>query len=165
MVLGARNISYNPRGLYDNVKSALIEFSDNSVEVVAEVYFQPFKDIPVKALLLGKDGKLYDYDDLEAYLRPFGNFSGNNESKGVKRFFNLDPETVDDVLEHSKVEWVDRKEVDDRGRYHTTIVENDGYQMSIYDLERATKEAEIRAPTPIDFSNRPRLRLLIGGKL
>lgn len=67
------------------------------VKVVAEIYFQPFKDVPVRALLLGDDGNLYRHNlNWKHWKYPF------SQRSKVKFEYTLAQRDL--ILAHSKVQ-------------------------------------------------------------
>jgi len=63
------------------------------VEVEAELMFRDSNN-PVRSFLLGVDGKLYGYNDLDHHLHPFN-------QKAKYEVSNMNTPTVEYVLNHS----------------------------------------------------------------
>ena len=79
------------------------------VKVNAEVFFQPFSDKPVVALLWGEDGNLYRHNmNVSGWNNPF---SGKSE---IQLMYSR--AEVELILDHSKIQYEhDSKEIEAKG--------------------------------------------------
>lgn len=96
---------------------------EGGVEIIGEVYFQPYEEVPVKAFLVGEDGRAYEYNNnIEHYVNPF--------SQRGTLLKSLSEEDLEVILQYSKVE-----------RKDGTIEEKQSYQsLSIYEDEKELKK-------------------------